>query len=58
MYNKIIVKRGQRKGPRDFTNIVSALVPGANPQGAMFLVFSAVPLLIHQAFWLFFIIEE
>ena len=58
MYNKIIVKRGQRKGPRDSTNIVSALVTGANPQGVVCLVFSAVPLLIHQAFWLFFIMEE
>ena len=58
MDNKIIVKRGQRKGPGDFSNIVSALVPGANLHRAVFLVFSAVALLIHKAFWLFFILEE
>ena len=34
MDNKI-VKTGQRKGPGDFSNVVSALVPGANPHWAL-----------------------
>ena len=38
MHNIIPVKRQQGKGPGDFPNIVSALLPQDTPQGLCFLL--------------------
>ena len=54
----ITVKRQQGKGPGDFCNIVSAMIPHPTAQGLCFLFHCICPPLWFKVFWLLLIIHE